>query len=116
MADNSKPPVVEVQKFTVQSIMADNQNKELWRWITVPDEDLFGVEHTGVSINFEKYGPGRHFVCPEAAEEIERLIKLRLRGDMRVLQPKQDAAMAKIMQKSQLGAATNPSLKGLNDA
>lgn len=113
--DSVRGTVDAENKTSAQKILENNEDKSQWEWVTVPDEDLFGEAHTGCSINFERYSSGRHFVCPEAAEEIRRLIKNRLRGDMRVLQPKQDAEMARIMSKSQLGAATNPGLKGLND-
>src|SRR5262249_844673 len=103
------------ETFSASQIMERNADKSLWEWVEVPDEDLFGDVHTGISINFQHFGPGRHFVNPEMAGEIRRLVKNRLRGDMRVLQPKQDARMAQIMAKSQLGAPTNASLKGLND-
>lgn len=120
MADNSNSKTLgsaaPVEKKTeVQLIMESNLDKSLFEWVEVPDEDLFGEVHTGISINFQHFGPGRHHVSPEMAFEMKRLIKNRLRGDMRVLQPKQDARMAQIMSKSQLGAPTNPSLKGLND-
>ncbi len=49
------------------------------------------------------------------AFEVKRLLANRMRGDIRVLQPRQDQVMARIMQKSQLGAAVNSDLKGLND-
>jgi len=70
-----------------------------YEWVEVPDEDLFGVAHTGVSINFEQFGPGRYFVDPEKAYEIRRLLKNRLRSDMRVLQPNRDKKMEEIMRR-----------------
>ena len=100
---------------SASDIIKANENKDNWEWVEVPDTDLFGEPHTGVSINFEQFAPGKYFVSPEMAGEIRRLLGNRLRGDMRVLQPRQDMVMARIMQKSQLGAAVNPELKGLND-
>jgi alkylation response protein AidB-like acyl-CoA dehydrogenase len=96
-------------------IKAANQDKAQWEWVEVPDHDLFGEPHTGVSINFEQFGPGRYFVSPEMAGEIKRLLENRQRGDIRVLQPRQDVVMARIMSKSQLGAPINANLDGLND-
>jgi hypothetical protein len=87
-ADNSK---------SVARPVVDKSN---WEWVTVPEEDLFGEEHTGVSINFNQYGPGKHFVDPESAGEIRRLLDLRLRGDMRVLQPGRDKKMEEIMSRN----------------
>lgn len=92
-----------------------NADKNNWEWVEVPDTDLFGEPHTGVSVNFNQFGPGKHFVSPEMASEVRRLLASRLRGDMRVLQPRQDVVMARIMSKTQLGAPVNSDLKGLND-
>ena len=100
---------------TAAEIHKMNEDQAKWEWVEVPDTDLFGEEHTGVSVNFDKFTPGKYFVSPELASEIKRLLALRLRGDMRVLQPKQDMDMARIMQRSQLGAPINSNLDGLND-
>jgi hypothetical protein len=105
---NAAPSAAEVIKA--------NENQALWEWVEIPDNDIFGEPHTGVSVNFEQFLPGKHYVSPEMAHEIKRLLDNRMRGDIRVLQPRQDAVMARIMAKSQLGAPVNPELKGLNDA
>jgi len=102
--------------LSASEVVKANENQSLWEWVEVPDYDLFGEPHTGVSINFEAFGPGKYFVSPEMAGEIKRLLSNRMRGDIRVLQPRQDVVMARIMAKSQLGAPVNPELKGLNDA
>lgn len=88
-------------KATVEAAArASNEDISDWRWVEVPEEDLFGRPHTGVGINFQNYGPGRHFVKEELAGEIERLLKNRLQGDMRILQPNQDKAALAEMAKS----------------
>lgn len=70
-----------------------------FEWVEVPVEDLFGKPFGFVSINFEQFPTGRHFVNPELAGEIRRLVTNRQRSDMRVLQPNRDkeyeATMAK---------------------
>lgn len=96
-------------------VLKANENKDNWEWVEIPDVDLFGEEHTGVSVNFETFLPGKYFVSPEMAFEVKRLLANRVRGDIRVLQPRQDVVMARIMAKSQLGAPVNSELKGLND-
>lgn len=72
-----------------------------FEWVEVPEEDLFGVPHTGVSINFEHFGPGRYFVDPEKADELNRLLKNRVRSDMRILQPNRDKKMEELMGRTQ---------------
>lgn len=93
IADNSKAVAVSIAPLPIKE---DTTNYE---WVEIPEEDLFGEEHTGVSINFEKFGPGRHFVNTEKADEINRLLQLRVRGDMRVLQPNQDKKMFEMMER-----------------
>ena len=106
----------ETQAPSAAEVLKANENKDNWVWVEVPDTDLFGEAHTGVSINFNQFGPGKYFVSPEMGAEITRLLANRQRGDIRVLQPRQDAVMARIMSKSQLGSPTNPELRGLNEA
>src|SRR5271154_3450845 len=86
-----------------KEVIAANNDKTQWEWVEVPNVDLFGEPHTGVSVNFNTFLPGRYFVSPEMASEIKRLLENRQRGDIRVLQPRQDVVMARIMSKSQLG-------------
>ncbi len=96
-------------------VLKANEDKNNWQWVEIPDHDLFGEPHTGVSVNFEQFLPGKYFVSPEMAGEVKRLLANRMRGDIRVLQPRQDVVMARIMAKSQLGAPINSELTGLND-
>ena len=105
----------EESPISAADVAKMNEDKNNWEWVEIPDTDLFGEPHTGVSINFETFLPGKYFVSPEMASEIKRLLANRLRGDMRVLQPRQDTVMANIMSKSQLGAPVNSDLRGLND-
>lgn len=111
----AKKRASQVAAQSAADVLKANENKDNWEWVEVPDTDIFGEPHTGVSINFEHFDPGKHFVSPEMAFEMKRLLANRMRGDIRVLQPKQDAVMAHIMAKSQLGAPINPGLEGLND-
>ena len=108
--------VDQAAPLSAADVIKANENKDNWEWVEIPDHDLFGEEHTGVSVNFEAFTPGKYFVSPEMAGEIKRLLANRMRGDIRVLQPRQDVLMARIMAKSQLGAPVNSELKGLNDA
>jgi hypothetical protein len=107
--------VEPTSELSAQEITKANEDKANWRWVEVPDTDLFGEPHTGVSVNFHAFPPGKYFVSPEMANEVTRLLQNRLRGDMRVLQPRQDVVMARVMAKSQLGAPVNAELRGLNE-
>jgi hypothetical protein len=107
--------VEEDVQLSAAEVAKRNDDKTYWEWVEIPDTDLFGELHTGVSINFQHFDPGKYFVSPEMASEVKKLLANRMRGDMRVLQPRQDVIMARIMAKSQLGAPINPGLEGLND-
>lgn len=114
-ADNSKPavstpltPAERVAKAEAERV-AVNSNQDNWEWVEIPATDLFGDVNNGVSINFTKYlpdldeegkptgKPGRHFVNPEIAKEIRRLLQVKIAAEMRILQPGQDKKMQQIM-------------------
>jgi hypothetical protein len=109
-AHASKPKNIGAPGPSVEEILKMNENKDLWEWVEIPDFDLFGEPYGFVSVNFDQFWPGRYFVSPEMAFEVRRLVNLRLRGDMRVLQPHKDGRMAAIMSKSLLGAPLNSDL------
>lgn len=111
---NSKAPKYDGP--SAAEILKANEDEKNFQWVEVPDHDLFGEDHTGVSVNFDMFTPGKYFVSPELAGEINRLLVNRELGDRRVLQPKQDVRMAQVMSRHRLGAAVNPNLVGLNDA
>src|SRR6266852_7897454 len=91
----TRRPSLDVVPPSAQDVLKANEDKDNWEWVAVPDTDIFGEEHTGVSVNFEHFGPGKYFVSPEMAFELKRLLANRMRGDIRVLQPRQDAVMAR---------------------
>ena len=98
------PPVVD-----------KNADKSTWEWVEVPEVDLFDKPFGSIQINFTDYAPGKHFVNPELAGEIRRLLKQRQAGDIRVLRPTQDKKMQEIMARS--GKAVpqfNPDMDSIN--
>jgi hypothetical protein len=93
----------------------DLNDKSLWEYVDVPETDLFDQPFGTIQINFIDYGPGKHFVNPELAGEIRRLLKQRQVGDLRVLRPTQDKKMQEIMARS--GKAVplyNPDMSAVN--
>lgn len=68
-----------------------------YEWVEVPVEDLFGKPFGYVSINFEQFPTGRHFLDPEKAGEIRRLVKNRQLSDMRIMQPNRDKEYERTM-------------------
>lgn len=98
----TQPAASQVTKplTEVEQILERNKDKANWEWVEVPEEDIFGRPHTGVSVNMRSFGPGKHYVDPEMAGEIKRLLKNRMRGDIRVLQPHQDRQAVAFMGKT----------------
>src|SRR5258708_14324535 len=109
MADNGKveTPVKPVLNATQQRI-EDARDKANWEWVVVPEKDLFGKPHLGVSHNFNKYGPGRHFLDPVTAEQIRTQVANGLAGEMRIMQSQTDPLYASFIKQQGHAAAINP--------
>lgn len=97
-------PVKKSAQQVEEERQARNNDEANWEYIEVPKLDLFGDPNNGVSINFTKYGPGRHFVNPELAAQIRKQLAIKLAAEMRILQPGQDEKMREIMAKTSMGA------------
>jgi|SRR5208283_2557452 len=72
-------------------------NEENWEYVDIPDTDLFDQPFGYISINLEQYGPGRHFVDPDVAGELRRILKVRTQSDLRIYRPTADKKMLEIM-------------------
>jgi hypothetical protein len=83
-------------------------DKSNWEYVEVPETDIFDKPFDGVSINFIPYNSGKHFVEPEIAGEIRRLLSARMKADMRILRPTTDKKALEIMARS--GKPLTPSL------
>jgi len=75
-------------------------DKSNWEYVEVPETDIFDKVFDGVSINFVQYGPGKHFVDPDIAGEIRRLLAARSKADIRILRPTTDKKALEIMARS----------------
>lgn len=114
MADaHNSTPVKATPKLTERDqILLRNEDQNNWEWVEIPATDIFDQRHCGVSINFQHYGPeldadnnhtgkpGRYFVNPEVAGEIRRLLSNKMRGDIRILQPKRDQVAIDVMNRN----------------
>jgi hypothetical protein len=85
------------QSTPVTASTKKNIDTSDYQWVEVPVEDLFGKPFGYVSINFEQFAEGRHFVDPEKAKEIQRLVKNRQLSDMRIMQPNRDKEYERTM-------------------
>lgn len=73
--------------------------KSAGRYVTVPDTDMFDMPHPGVRLNHESYGPGTHFLDNERANTVEQCLKDYEISNRRILQPRQDAAAIRAVNK-----------------
>jgi hypothetical protein len=64
--------------------------KEKKVYVEVPSEDMFDMIHPDIIINGRHYKPGKHFVEPELAGEIKRLVDTFNKGQVRLLRPSAD--------------------------
>jgi hypothetical protein len=74
--------------------VADEAN---WEYVDIPETDLFDQPFGYITINLEQYGPGKHYVDPDVAGELRRILKVRMQSDLRVYRPSQDKKMLEIM-------------------
>lgn len=113
LSDNAKPAVPVIKINERQRILEADANKDNWEWVEIPALDIFGTPHSGVSINFESFHPevdeetgkwtgkpGKYLVKPSVAGEIRRLLALKMKGDLRILQPNQDLVALDIMNRN----------------
>jgi hypothetical protein len=69
---------------------ADTKPAKTYRWVEIPERDMYDHPHPGVGINLDHYGPGRHYVEEVVAGEIERILKRFEIQNIRLLQPRKD--------------------------
>lgn len=61
-----------------------------WVYMEIPEIDFLGGRHSGVTLNGTYYGPGKHFVPPDIAEECRRIIRKKDEADVHLNQPTRD--------------------------
>jgi hypothetical protein len=108
MADNSKQSYT--QKITAGKKAKAERDQKIWEehdafcedetnWQTVeiPSTDLFDKPFGSISLNLINYGPGRHFVRPDVANQLVEILANRYQADMRILRPTPDKKMLAVM-------------------
>jgi hypothetical protein len=84
----------EAARAAHEEFVLDESN---WEYVEIPSEDLFDKPFGNININAESYGPGKHFLDPDLAGEIKRIIKVRNQSDLRIYRPTADKKMLEIM-------------------
>ena len=60
------------------------------RWVEVPEKDIYEFPFPTIRINLDAYGPGRHYVTSDVADEIEDRVRARMKHDLRCMQRNPD--------------------------
>lgn len=107
MGDNAKQKAANtknVKALRDQKIWEEYElfceNEENWKWVVIPTLDLFDKPFGSISLNLINYGAGRHFLRPDVADELNRILSARYQADMRILRPTTDKKAIEIMARS----------------
>ncbi len=84
------PPIIP---NTGQS--AKEKLSEGWRYVDIPDVDLYEFPFEGFSINNDHFGPGKHLVPPDVAESLEERLAAWRAADIRLMRPGRDKKTSK---------------------
>lgn len=84
----------EAQK--TEAKVSPRADKRDWRYVTVPSVDIFADPHPAIRINQDTFGPGKHFVPPDIATELERIIEAKRTSDLRIVQPQRDLKLERM--------------------
>lgn len=75
-------------KATTYAGPTTHKDKKDWEYVTIPEKDLFDNKNPGFDINTYHFDAGTHFVPPDLASEIKRIVQVAMDADIRILQPK----------------------------
>lgn len=67
------------------------------RWVEVPEKDLFDIIFPTIRINLMAFGPGKHYVDADLADEIEDRIRAKQDADIKTMRPSQDRSVQEAM-------------------
>lgn len=75
MAATTAP--VEVVKAAPQAPLSNDQKLEAgWRYVTIPDRDMYDYVFKGLWLNQDHYKPGKHLVSPDVADSLEERLRV----------------------------------------
>lgn len=77
------------------------------RYVTIPEFDLFDMQHPDICINHMHFGPGTHFLDKEVADTVEDRLKAYARGNVRILQPRRDTEAENLLNRGRGNRTTN---------
>ena len=80
---------IRTSRFPNRNPPAADRSK--WEYISIPETDIFDKPFQGCGLNGYKFERGkRYFVAPEVATEINRILQMAQKADLRILQSHPD--------------------------
>jgi hypothetical protein len=61
-----------------------------FRYVTIPDVDLYNYKFEGISVNQDNYKPGKHLVSADIADTLEDRLKVWSDYNTRLMRPQAD--------------------------
>ena len=82
--------VVAAPEFNEKTASNDEKLERGWRYITIPDRDVYDFEFKGIYLNNEHFSPGKHLVHPDKADSIEERLVAWQKYNVRLMRPQAD--------------------------
>jgi|ERR1700722_3301534 len=100
-----KPPANPLSGTVQEAFASDKTN---WEYVNIPEEDALGNPHPGITLNFQKFGPGSHLLPPIVAAHVKERLKVVESESRRILLPRQDKKTISAMAKSGVAITQSP--------
>jgi len=87
----TKAAVSGPDRDEIRRIQEEKYRNEPHVYVLIPEEDAIGGKHSGVTLNLQHYGPGKHYLPETIAGELMDRLAIKQVADIRLMQPKADA-------------------------
>lgn len=77
------------------NLSKEEQFEKGWRYVTIPDSDIYDFPFDGIWINNDHFKPGKHLVPPEVADSLEERLTVWQREMIRLMRPGRDKRVKK---------------------
>lgn len=84
-----------------------DQKPSVKRYVTVPEFDLFDMQHPPIKVNHLEFGPGTHYLEEQLANTVEERLKVYARSNVRILQPRRDTDAENLLNRGRGSATVN---------
>jgi hypothetical protein len=103
------PKVDPISHHRIPEPAPKEVDRSNWEYVSIPEIDIFDKPFQGCSLNGYKFERGKtYFVEPDVAKEINRILKMAEKADLRILQSHPDVKAVNDQQRSgqQAGGST----------